>query len=495
MKRRDFLKLAGLSVTGLAMPSILQATDKAPARKPNIVFILADDLGWMDLSCQGSKFYETPNLDGIAASGMLFTDAYATCPVCSPTRASIVTGKYPARLHLTDYIGGHRAGKMNPAPYIHQIPLEEVTIAEALKEGGYATGFFGKWHLGGTEFHPDKQGFDVNMGGCDKGAPSTYFSPYKIPTLPDGPKGEYLTDRLANEAAKFIEQNKDKPFLVYLSHYAVHNPQQAKEELIEKYKAKAATLPPPKGPEFVTERERKVRQVQNQPIYAAMIQSVDEGVGRITKRLSELGLDQNTIIIFTSDNGGLSTSEGSPTSNLPLRAGKGWPYEGGVREPLLIRWPGTAKPGGICDEPMISTDYYPTILEMAGLPLRPAQHMDGVSLVPLLKGGKMTQRPLFWHYPHYGNQGGAPCGAIRLGDFKLIEWYEDGSVELFNLREDLSEKNNLSAKMPEKVAELRKMLQEWRKSVDATMPTLNSDYKPEGKQHKKQQTSSKTSSS
>mgnify|MGYP001564819222 CR=1 FL=1 len=471
MKLRIFL-FALAALFGIGSPS------SAVEARPNIIFILADDYGWRDLGCYGSTFYETPNLDKLAAHGVRFTSAYAAGNVCSPTRASIITGKSPARLHLTDWLPGLPDGprqKLNRPIIRQQVPLEEVTLAEALKDAGYATCFVGKWHLGGPGFYPNNQGFDLNLGGCEKGLPPSYFSPYKIPTLMDGPPGEYLTDRLTDEAVKFIERAKDKPFLLYLSHYAVHHPHQAKPELIEKYKAKAAQLPPPRGPEFLPEGDRQARQIQNQPVYAAMIQSLDESVGRVMEKLAQLGRDKNTVIFFTSDNGGLSTSEGWPTSNVPLRAGKGWHYEGGVREPLLVKWPGITKAGSVCDAPMISTDYYSTILEIVGAPARPQQHMDGVSLVPLLKGGTRAERPLFWHYPHYSPQGGRPGGVVRLGDYKLIEWFEDMRMELFDVKKDLSEKNDLVATMPNKVKELRDMLHAWRASVDAQMPTPNPD--------------------
>jgi len=457
----------------------------AASPRPNIIFILADDLGWLDLGCYGSTFYETPHLDRLAMQGIRFTDAYAACNVCSPTRASILTGKYPARLHLTDWLPGRpdRPDQRLKRPVILQyLPLEEVTIAEALKQGGYTTAFIGKWHLGGKEFYPEKQGFDLNVGGCQMGHPPSYFSPYGIPTLPDGPKGEYLTDRLTDEAIKFIEDAKGQPFFLYLSHYAVHTPLQAKQDLIAKYKAKAAQLPGDAGPEFLLDNGRKVRQIQNHAVYASMVESLDDSIGRIMNKLAERGLDQNTVIVFTSDNGGLSTAEGTPTSNVPLRMGKGWNYEGGIREPLLVKWPGVTKPGSVCPEPMISTDYYPTFLEMAGLQLRPGQHLDGASLVPLFKGGTRPDLPLFWHYPHYSNQGGSPAGAVRLGDFKLIEWFEDMHVQLFNIKVDLSEKHDLAVQMPEKVIALRRQLHEWRQAVDAQMPTPNPDYRPDSGQ-------------
>jgi arylsulfatase A-like enzyme len=467
-----------------------QAVALGQESRPNIVFILADDLGWTDLGCYGSTFYETPNLDRLARQGVKFTRAYAACCVCSPTRASIMTGKYPARLGLTDWLPGQppRANQKLLGPKLpDHLPLEEFTIAEALKQGGYATCFIGKWHLGGDGFTPDKQGFDINIGGCGLGHPPSYFSPYKIPTLTDGPKGEYLTDRLTDEAIKFIDGAKDKPFLLYLAHYAVHNPQQAKREMIQKYKAKLASMPKAARDEFAEDSGRKVRQVQDQPVYAAMVQSLDESVGRVMARLDELGLSKNTIVIFTSDNGGLSTAEGTPTSNLPLRCGKGWPYEGGIREPLIVSWPGVTKPASTCDQSMISTDYYPTLLEMAGLPLRPAQHLDGISIVPLIRGESMPQRPLFWHYPHYSNQGGGPVGTVMLGDFKLVEWFDGMRCELFNVREDIGEKDDLAAKMPDKVAALRGQLHDWRKSVAARMPTPNPNYNSSGAKRGPQQ--------
>ena len=470
------------TVSALAASAAAE-TVRTPAR-PNLVFILADDLGWRDLGCYGSTFYETPHLDRLAAKGMRFTEAYAACSVCSPTRASILTGKYPARLQLTDWLPG-RANrpdqKLKRPAILDHLPLEEVTFAGALREAGYRTGFIGKWHLGGPDFFPDKQGFDLNLGGCAKGSPPSYFSPYGIPTLTDGPKGEYLTDRLTDEALKFIAGAAGRPFLLYLSHHAVHTPLQAKPGLLAKYRAKAARLPTPAGPEFLPEGRNQARQIQNQPVYAAMVESLDESVGRVLRKLAELGLEQNTVIVFTSDNGGLSTSDGSPTSNVPLRAGKGWHYEGGVREPLLVRWPGVTRPGSLCQAPMISTDYYPTFLEMAGLPLRPRQHVDGVSLVPLLKGGAPAERPLFWHYPHYSNQGGGPGGAVRAGQFKLIEWYEDMRVELFNVSDDPGERHDLAAALPERAAALRRQLHDWRQSVGAAMPTPNPDYNPAAK--------------
>ncbi len=479
MNRRDFLKIIGLGAAALAVPgcaSINQQAARKPNKKLNFVFILIDDLGWTDVGCYGSSFYETPNIDKLASEGMLFTEAYAACPVCSPTRASILAGKYPARLGITQWIGGSN----EPTEYRHYMPLEEVTVAEALKSAGYATGFVGKWHLGSKDYYPQHQGFDINIGGDYSGAPPTYFYPYKKRNRaleempPGGEEGEYLTDRLTDESLKFVEANKDRPFLLYLSHYAVHTPIESKPALTNKYKTKAERLPASEGPRFVPVYGRyKTRQVQDNPAYAGMVQSVDESVGRVMKKLEELGLADNTVVIFMSDNGGLSTvpREG-PTSNLPLRAGKGWLYEGGIREPMIIKWPGVVKPRSVCSEPVTSTDFYPTMLEMTGLPLMPKQHIDGESLVHLLKGrGKLNRKAIYWHYPHYHGSGNRPSGAVRAGDYKLIEWYEDNSVELYNLRDDLSEKHDLAAKMPKKAAELRRMLHKWRKQTNAKMPT------------------------
>jgi len=485
MNRRDFLKRLSLGAAALAAPACVNfekivTAAQSRKKKLNFVFFLIDDLGWTDLGCYGSTFCETPNIDKLASEGMRFTDAYAACPVCSPTRASILAGKYPARLGITQWIGGPN----EPTPYRHYLPLEEVTIAEALKEAGYATGFVGKWHLATREpdrakYYPDKQGFDVNIAGDTSGAPPTYFWPYKkgnreLETMPPGGHdGEYLTDRLTDESLKFLDANKDKPFLLYLSHYAVHTPIESKKKLTDKYKARAEKLPEPDGARFLPVYGRyKTRQVQDNPAYAGMVQSVDESVGRIMDKLEQLGVADNTAVIFMSDNGGLSTvrREG-PTCNLPLRAGKGWLYEGGVREPMIIKWPGKVRPGSVCSEPVTSTDFYPTMLQMTGLKLKPEQHVDGVSLVPLLKGGgKLNREAIYWHYPHYHGSGNRPSGAVRTGDYKMIEWYEDNTVELYNLKNDIGEKHDLAERMPEKAAELRKMLHLWRKQVNAKMP-------------------------
>jgi len=507
MKRRDFLRAAG-AVTALGLGGIVKAaglgdgeTRKKSRGRPNFVFFLVDDLGRQDLGCYGSTFYETPNLDRLAAQGMRFTSAYAACPVCSPTRASIMTGKYPARIRLTNYIAGARPGRLLSAEYFHYMKLEEVTLAEALKEAGYKTGFVGKWHLGNEPYYPEKQGFDVNVGGCAAGSPPTYFYPYtranrSIPALEQGQPGEYLTDRLADESLKLIEQNRDTPFLLYLSFYAVHIPLQAKKEMIEKYTAKAKQLGLEDKPHFATGEDwpktaagdakwratLRTRILQDHAVYAAMMESLDQAVGRVLQKLEDLGLADNTIVFFMSDNGGLATAEGQPTCNLPLRGGKGWLYEGGIREPMIVKWPGTVRAGSTCDEPVTSTDFYPTMLEMAGVPLKPVQHVDGQSMVPLLKGaGGLQRKAIYWHYPHYSNQGGGPGGAVRMGDFKLIESYEDNRVELYNLRADLGEQHDLATEMPEKTAELRRMLHQWRREVDAVMPEPNPKWRSESR--------------
>lgn len=458
-------------------------------QRPNFIFVLVDDMGWSDAVCYGSTFYETPNIDRLAGGGMRFTDAYAACPVCSPTRASIMAGKYPARLNITDWIPGRQAGGANPnemllSPEFRQeLPLEEITLAESLQETGYKTFFAGKWHLGGDGFYPENQGFAANLGGWEKGYPQGgYFSPYENPKLNDGPEGEHLADRLTSEALSFLQNVGDEPFFLYLSFYSVHTPLQGKRELIARYEAKANRLSPIGGPRFIVEGRKEARQIQDHPVYAAMIHTLDANIGRLLEGLNRLGLSEDTVIFFMSDNGGLSTAEGSPTSNLPLRGGKGWLYEGGIREPLIVRWPSTIPKGSISSEPVISTDFYPTILEMASLSLKPSQHRDGLSLVPLLTqaGSSLGRDALFWHYPHYSNQGGTPGGAIRRGDFKLIQFYEDSHLELYNLRQDIGEQENLAEATPDLAEQLLAELESWRASVGAKMPTKNPGYESTG---------------
>lgn len=465
---------------------LLLGCSAAYAAQPNIVFILTDDLGQRDLGCYGSTFYETKHLDRLAGEGAKFTDAYAACPVCSPTRASIMSGLWPQRTGITDYIGAplkpelwKRNTKLLPAPYSDRLALNTPTLAKALKSAGYATFFAGKWHLGPEGWWPENQGFDFNLGGIEKGGPyggNKYFSPYGNPRLSDGPPGEHLPDRLASEAARFIDAHKTRPFFVYLSFYSVHTPLIARNDLKAKYEEKRQKLGLKE--QWAREHERDVRLVQNHAVYAAMVEAMDLAVGKVLAKLEELGLSDNTLVIFTSDNGGLSTSEGWPTSNLPLRGGKGWMYEGGIREPLLVRWPKVLKAGQVIQTPVSSPDFFPTLLDAANAKPQSGQILDGVSLLPLLQGQPLPERSLFWHYPHYGNQGSAPGAAVRRGDWKLIEWQEDNHTELFNLANDISEKNDLAAMDPQRVASLRDELHEWQKKVGAKFPVPNPRYDP-----------------
>jgi arylsulfatase A len=446
----------------------------AATRPPNIVFILADDLGWADVGCYGSRFHQTPNIDRLASQGMRLTDAYAAAPICSPTRASILTGKYPARLHLTDWLPGRKdmpSQKLLRPVIEQQLALQELTLPEFLKPLDYISGSFGKWHLGGEAFGPERQGFNLTIGGAQAGTPPTFFFPYRTPRAPNyrmkglesGEPGEYVTDRLTTEAEKFIDANKDKPFFLYFPHFAVHIPLSAKAELIEKYRR----LPPT---------------TQSNAVYAAMLEGLDQSVGRIMQKLEETKLAQNTVVIFTSDNGGLSVFEGPntpATSNFPLRAGKGHLYEGGIRVPWIVRWPGVVEAGSICRVPVCTIDFLPTFLEIAGIKRDTNQVIDGVSLLPLLKqSGSFNRTNLFWHYPHYSNQGGKPSGAIRSGDIKLVEFYEDGSQELYNLKDDPGETNNLAKQLPKVAFQLQARLDAWRRSAKAQMPLPNPDYNP-----------------
>ena len=463
------------------------------ADRPNFVFILMDDLGWRDLACYGSTFYETPNIDRLARQSMAFTDAYAACPVCSPTRASILSGKYPASVGVTDYIGGRTSGKLLTVPYTHHLPLSETSLASALKAVGYTTWHAGKWHLGDEPTYPDRHGFDVNIGGCHWGHPKQgYFSPWGLPTLEDGPEGAYLTDRITDEVVRLIlEHDGETPFFLNLWYYSVHTPIQAKARDVARFEAKAREMHLDEVDPFVwgeyfpslQRRDKRVRRrlVQSDPVYAAMVYAMDQNIGRVLDALEETGQAENTVVIFTSDNGGLATSEGSPTCNAPLAEGKGWMYEGGTREPLLVRWPGVVPPGSVCHEPVTSPDFYPTLLEMADLDPMPEQHADGESLMPLLtQTGDLDREAIYWHYPHYGNQGGTPGSSVRAGDWKLIEFFEDGAIELYNLREDVSETRNLAAVEPERAARLQQMLAAWRDRVEAKIPQPNPDYAPPG---------------
>lgn len=454
----------------------------ASAAPPNILVILIDDLGWKDLSCYGSAYYRTPNIDRLAAEGVRFSDGYAACAVCSPTRAAILTGKYPARLMLTEWLPSGRwdpQAKLRSGRFLRQLPLEEVTLAEALRAGGYRTGIIGKWHLGGEPFStPAHHGFDVAIAANDHGNPGDYFFPYEgewsIPTtklkakwrvIDGGEKGEYLTDRLTDEAVEFIRDSTAKPFFLYLSHYAVHTPLQAKKEMVAPYEA-------------VAENER-----QGKPVYAAMVESVDQSVGRVLATLDELDIAKNTLVIFTSDNGGFAGA----TDHKPLRGNKGAYYEGGIRVPLIIRWPGVAKAGHVSAVPVASTDLYPTCLAAAELPPHPAQHRDGLDLRPVLNGADSLEREsIFWHYPHYNSHpSSVPSSVIRKGDWKLIETFDPEGIELYNLADDLSETKDLAAEQTSKVDELRRELEAWRNEVGAEMMEPNPDYESKAAATKK----------
>ena len=435
-----------------------KATNRAK-RPPNIVFIMVDDLGWSDLACQGNPLVDTPNLDRLAAQGMRFTDNYAAAPVCSPTRAAVLTGKSPARLRITNHIPDRpqftpEKAVVASAPMIDRLALDETTIAERLKAAGYVTGFFGKWHLSGggsgdPDFFPNHQGFDVNIGGCGFGGPPTFFDPYRIPTINDRQPGEYLPDRLADEASQFIETHRNDPFLVFLWNYTVHWPMEAPSELLEKYQGRI-------GPGL------------NDTRYGAMIEAMDASIGRVLAQLDRLKLRDETLVIFTSDNGGF----GGVSDNRPLRASKGHLYEGGIRVPLIVRWPGVVEPGTTCNAPVVSMDFYPTLLDAAFLSYRGNEAPDGTSLLPLLHGAEQLDRDaIYFHFPNYAWHRSNRLGsAVRSGKYKLIERFDDGSVELFDLESDLSEKTDLAAKMPDLAESLRGKLTKWRTEVNAAIP-------------------------
>ncbi|MEX1026614.1 MAG: sulfatase [Candidatus Paceibacterota bacterium] len=501
---------------------------EADEHLPNIVFFLVDDLGWADLGCYGSSFYDTPNIDGLARQGVRFTDAYATCHVCSPSRASILTGKYPARLKLTDWLPGRKDfpfQRLANAPIHQSLPLEETTVAEALKKHGYRTGHFGKWHLGEAPAGPLRQGFDVQVpSNWFKGWPKAgYHAPFKFDGL-DGERGDYLTDRLTEEAIQFIDDNRNQPFFLYLSHFAVHDPIQGRRDLVKKYAKRRSRFPSDEKPfalegnpdaetsftaaerdQMIQEDEYaayrvlpnqmvKIKQRQDNPQFAAMVETVDESLGRVIAKLEALGLEQDTIIIFTSDNGGMAAANfGRPervidptkldaaysTSNLPLRGAKGFLYEGGIRVPLIIKWPGKSQAASVIDEPVTGTDYYPTILDMIGVAGMPDQHLDGVSLAPLVRGETTTlgRDAIYWHFPHYSNHGmQSPGGAIRRGRYKLLEYFENGTVELFDLKADPGEQNNLAETHPEIAEQLVKELHQWRDATGAEMMNPNPDF-------------------
>ncbi|MGY6647911.1 sulfatase [Wenyingzhuangia sp. IMCC45574] len=451
----------------------------------NILFILADDYGYNDLSYRNNSFYETPNIDRIAKEGTAFNDGYAACQVCSPSRASIMTGTFPARHGITDWIGARsgekwrekkRFSKLFPAAYKHALDAKVTTLPEALKEEGYKTFFAGKWHIGDKGSWPEDHGFDINIGGFEAGGPrGGYYAPFKNPNLKNPKDGTNLSMHLANETVAFMKQHKEEKFFAYLSFYAVHGPIQTTQEKWSKYREKAVK-------NGVAESSYKmgaflpIRHTQDNPIYGGLVESMDDAVGVVLKGLKDLGLDENTIVVFTSDNGGVAAGDSFSTSNLPLRAGKGYQYEGGIREPYFIKVPWMKNQIKETNVPASGVDFYPTLLDLVGAKLRPSEHKDGVSLKSVLEGKTLEDRPLIWHYPHYGNQGGEPSSVIRLGDWKLIHYYEDGRKELYNLAKDLGEQSNLSKENPEIVAKLDKMLFEYLDNVNANYPEKDPLY-------------------
>ena len=474
-----------LFVISIASCASSSEKPKAENKSPNFLFILADDLGYHDLSCMGSTYYETPNIDRIADEGAVFTEGYAACQVCSPSRASIMTGKFPSRHGITDWIGAktgenwRKAGRFNkllPPEYIHTLSKDYVTLPEAMQEGGYKTFFAGKWHIGAEGSWPKDHGFDINKGGWDKGSPrGGYYAPWDNPNLDYKDSGESLTMRLAEETVEFVSSNKDHPFFAFLSFYAVHGPIQTTEDKWEKYKNKAQNQGI-KSSGFKMSKYLPIRQVQDNPIYAGLVETMDDAVGRVLDKLDDLGLSENTIVIFTSDNGGVAAGDAFATSNSPLRGGKGYQYEGGIREPYFIRAPNLIEPGSKIETPVTGTDFYPTILDLANLKLKPEEHQDGTSLLPLIKGEQLPNRSLVWHYPHYGNQGGEPSSIIRKGDWKLIHYYEEERLELFNLAEDLSEENDRSMEFQDMANQLDNELMEILNSTGARFPKRDPLY-------------------
>jgi arylsulfatase A-like enzyme len=457
------------------------------AKQPNFVFFLVDDLGWADVGFNGSPFHRTPHIDALAKSGVQFTDGYAAASICSPTRASIMTGRHPVRVDITDWIPGtSKTGKFEHVKDRDNLALDETTIAEVLKSNGYQTFFAGKWHLGDEGHFPEDQGFDINIGGHHRGSPpGGYYAPWNNPRLKARDSGEYLTERLTDETTAFIESQakQNKPFLAYLSYYNVHTPIQAYKKRIAEYEEKAKAFPGETP--TVTQRDGVSRARQDNAALASMVAAVDDGVGAINQKLKDLGIDDNTVVIFFSDNGGLCTrptggngkksknARVGPGCNLPLRSGKGWLYEGGIREATIVRAPGVTKAGGVCASPVVSMDFFPTMLELAGLKQQPKLHRDGVSIVDLLKSpSKEKNRALYWHYPHYHGSGWSPGGAIRQGDWKLIEFWEHGDAQLYNLATDIGEQADLSQKNPKIKAELTAALAKWRKQIGAKMPNL-----------------------
>jgi arylsulfatase A-like enzyme len=470
----------------LALP-IVKAQKKAAKKplKPNVVFILVDDLGLKDLSCTGSKFYETPNIDRIAQEGTVFTQGYACSGVCSPSRASIMTGQFTARHGITDWIGAksgkdwrteNRFNKLLPAQYNHYLSKSDSVLPEVLKANGYKTFFAGKWHLGEKGSYPEDHGFDINKGGWEVGSPiGGYFSPWENPSLPNLKPGENLSMRLAKETSAFIEQQKEDPFFAFLSFYAVHGPIQTSEEKWKKYRDKAEKNGIAKSG-YVMEKDLPIRQVQDNPIYAGLVEDMDDAVGEVLNTLKRLNLEENTIIIFTSDNGGVASGDAFSTSNLPLRGGKGYQWEGGIREPYFIKIPWLEKKVKNIDYPATGADFFPTILDLAQIPLLKNQHKDGISLKPLFEGKTLKDRSLYWHYPHYGNQGGQPSSTIREKNLKLIHFWEDDHIELYDLVNDPYEMKDLTSKNKKEAVRLNEKLLKWLKSVNANLPVQDSEF-------------------
>lgn len=436
------------------------------AEKPNIVFFLADDLGWTGLNCFGSDFYETPNLDALADRGVKLTQAYSACTVCSPTRGALMTGYSPARSNLTDFIAGQnrKYAKMKIPDWNKGLKKDYITIAEALKAGGYRTGQIGKWHLDYPDeaLGPKAHGFDV---AYDK-PPGT--KGYYIKNAKPG-EASYVTDDLANQAVQFIEseEDKEKPFFLYFAFHVPHTPIQGREDLVNQFKEKV-------------DQEK----VHHNPIYAAMVKSMDMAVGKVLDSLKKMGMSEKTIVIFTSDNGGLTQRNGKHdgfTENKPLRRGKGSAYEGGVRVPGIVFWPGVTPAGKVCHTPVTTVDFYPTLLSASGVKGDSVHNanLDGMDLTSVLRQpGERMSRDLYWHYPHYHAGGDWPYSSIRSGSYRLVESLEDGHLELYDLSGDVSEAKDLSKQMPEKVKDLKSKLDRWRESVSAQMPTQNPDYDP-----------------
>ena len=456
--------------------------DPTPAPRPNVILVLVDDLGWIDTGHMGSTFYETPSIDRLAAESTQFSSAYAASPVCSPTRASVMTGQHPARVRITDWIPGvdpKNRSLLGPKDR-HELPLDTVTLAERFKAAGYATFYAGKWHLGTEGFYPEDQGFDINRGGHHRGTPpGGYYSPYENPRLEDGPAGEYLTDRLTDETIRFVSRERDEPFFAMLAYYTVHTPIQASKRHVDYYTEKAAKLADAGDDSHTRERGAWVKLRQDDDYYASMVAALDENIGRLLEALDAEGLSNNTIVVFTSDNGGLSAFAGAKgysrraTSNMPLRAGKGWLYEGGIRVPLLIRAPAVSAAGSRSDVPVTSADLAPTLLDLAGIEATDAG-FDGMSLRKLLQGrGDLDRDAVYFHYPHYHASGSVPSAAIRSGEWKLIHFFETGASELYRLSDDIGEQNDLAATMPDRAAALENRLLEWLEAVDAQMPTVN----------------------